>query len=271
MGGVRLADKNGRRGGLYLSAMAGRRPLTRIEERALLKVVRKLSPRDRALVTTQWLTGFRISEVLSLTVGQVSRAGEILPKIGIAPRNLKGGYGTTRWVPVLPELRRALEKHLWWLGLKFQLEPKLPLFPSRKPTSTGEVRPIARARAHALLKSVFARAGVADDGRLGTHSLRKTFARSVYVASGRDLMVLKRALGHSDVAVTQKYLEVDEDRVASAIARCDFTRKPRKVASPPPPVAVIPKVMSVAMPGEEKVEQRVLAPAQLGFDFGDAA
>jgi integrase len=174
-------------------------------------------------------------------------------------------------VPILPELRRALEKHLWWLGLKFQLEPKLPLFPSRKPTSSGEVRPIARARAHALLKSVFARAGVADDGRLGTHSLRKTFARSVYVASGRDLMVLKRALGHSDVAVTQKYLEVDEDRVASAIARCDFTRKQRKAATPLHLVAAVPKVVSEAMAAEMMVEQRLSAPAQLGFDFGDAA
>ena len=249
--------------------MAGRRPLTRSEERALLKAVRKLSPRDRALVTTQWLTGFRISEVLSLTVGQVSRGGEILPKIGIAPRNLKGGYGTTRWVPILPELRRALERHLWWLSLKFQLEPRLPLFPSRKATPAGDVRPIARARAHALLKSVFARAGVADDGRLGTHSLRKTFARSVYVASGRDLMVLKRALGHSDVAVTQKYLEVDEDRVASAIARCDFTRRPRKVPPAAPPFAAPALAQTTAAMGDPFPHQG--PEVQLALNFGDAA
>jgi hypothetical protein len=83
--------------------------------------------------------------------------------------------------------------------------------------------------------------------------------------------VLKRALGHSDVAVTQKYLEVDEDRVVSAIARCDFTRKPRKVAPPPAPVAAMPMVVTEAMAAEKMVEQRVSAPGQMGFDFGDAA
>jgi integrase len=98
--------------------MAGRRPLFRIEERQLLRVVRKLKPRDRALITAQWLTGFRIQEVLSLTVGHVLRDGQILPKLGIAPRHLKGGGGRTRWVPVLPELVRALRRHLWWMRRK---------------------------------------------------------------------------------------------------------------------------------------------------------
>ncbi len=77
-----------------------------------------------------------------------------------------------------------------------------------------------------------------DDGRLGTHTLRKTFARSVYQNSGNDLMVLKSALGHSDVSVTQKYLEIDEDLVAVAIAAVDFTRKPRKPAPVATPVTV---------------------------------
>ena len=92
--------------------MAGRRPLNPLEERSLLRVTRSLSSRDQTLIVTQWMTGFRISEVLSLTVGAVWRNGEIVRKIGIAPRNLKGGYGRTRWVPVLPELHRALDRHL---------------------------------------------------------------------------------------------------------------------------------------------------------------
>jgi site-specific recombinase XerC len=83
--------------------MAGRRSLNNEKERQLLQVVRALNLRDRALVTTQWLTGFRISEVLSLTVGSVYRAGQVVDKIGATPRNLKGHYGRTRWVPVLSE------------------------------------------------------------------------------------------------------------------------------------------------------------------------
>ena len=40
-------------------------------------------------------------------------------------------------------------------------------------------------------------------------------------------MILKAALNHSDVSVTQKYLEADEDDVMAAIQKCDFTRKTR--------------------------------------------
>jgi len=203
-----------------------------------LATVRELSSRDRALVTTQWMTGFRISEVLSLRVGQVSRDGAILPRIGITPRYLKGHYGTTRWVPVLPELERALTRHLWWLGLKFEVRPDMPLFPSQKPTFEGALQPIQRARAAEIIKSALARAGVEDDGRLGTHSLRKTFARSVYEHSGNDLMVLKCALGHSDVSVSQRYLEVNASAVDAAIARCDFTRRPRRAPPVPTPVPI---------------------------------
>lgn len=207
--------------------MAGRRPLSKLEERKLLRVVRRLCPRDRCLITAQWWTGFRISEILSITVGQVMRDGALLPKIGIRPSHLKGGYGTTRWVPVLQELARALDRHLGWLGRRYDLTPDLPLFPSRQRDREGRVKPICRSQADTIIDDAFARAGVVNDGRLGTHSLRKTFARRVYDNSGHDLMVLKKVLNHSDVSVTQKYLEVDEDAVFEAIRRTDFTRSRR--------------------------------------------
>lgn len=60
---------------------------------------------------------------------------------------------------------------------------------------------------------------------MGTHTLRKTWARKVYKHSGNDIMILKAALNHSDISATQKYLEADEDKVMAAIAKCDFTRK----------------------------------------------
>jgi len=80
-----------------------------------------------------------------------------------------------------------------------------------------------------VIKSAFEAAGILDDGRLGTHSLRKTWAKHVYKHSGNDLLILKAALNHSCVSVTQAYLAVDEDDVAAAIRGCDFTRRSRKV------------------------------------------
>lgn len=79
---------------------------------------------------------------------------------------------------MLQELRRALDRHLRWLE-----------------------RPVTRVQAHSIIKAAFAAEGIENDGRLWTHTLRKTFARSVYKNSGNDIIVLKAALNHSDVAV----------------------------------------------------------------------
>lgn len=211
--------------------MAGRRPLTHDEERKLLRVIRKMAPRDRLPVVAEWFLGLRISEVLSLTVGAVWRHDQLVAKIAVYPRHLKGHYVTTRYAPVLPELARALERHLSHLRRRYALTPDLPLFLSRQDNPDGTARAITRETARQVIRAAFARAGIEDDGRLGTHSLRKTYARSVYQHSGNDLMIVKAALGHSDISVTQKYLEVGEDRVAAVIAKIDFTRRRRK-ASP---------------------------------------
>jgi integrase len=207
--------------------MAGRRPLTHTEERRLLRVVRRLKPRDRALVTAQWLTGFRVSEILSLRVSDVFRNGALVPKIGIQPSRLKGGYGSTRWVPLSLELARALETYLTDLRQRYDLTPDLPLFVSRQDGEGGKARPLHRDSARLLFRAAFARAGIEEDGRLGSHSLRKTWARRVYDQSGHDLNLTRAALGHGNVAVTQRYLEVDDDRLFEAMAAVDFTRRSR--------------------------------------------
>lgn len=197
--------------------MAGRRPLTVNEEQRLAERLAAESPRDRALVTCQWMTGFRIFEVLSLRYDSVWRGDEMLPSIGIAPLHLKGGYGRTRWVPILPELRASLQSLRNWLRLHFELEPDLPLFVSRVGDADGRAQPLSSERARVIMQRIFAAAGIRNDGRLGTHTLRKTWARRVYEASGYDIMVLRDALGHSDVSISQRYLEVGRERVLEAI------------------------------------------------------
>jgi integrase len=240
--------------------MAGCRPLTNYEIRSLRRALRRFSPRDRALVTTQLLTGFRISEVLSLTVGSVFRNGQLVSKIGVAPRDMKGGYGTTRWVPMLPSLARALEEQLGWLRKRYELTPDLPLFLSRQDNPDGTARSVNRESARQIIHRAFRLAGIEDDGRLGTHTLRKSFALNVYEASGKDLMVLKKALNHSSVSVTQRYLDVSEASVLAAIAKCDRSRrkapvgasaKPTTLPSPlpvPEPAVTVPEPRAATKP-----------------------
>jgi integrase len=219
--------------------MAGRRPLSPQEERLLLRTVRKLSPRDRALVTTQWFSGFRVSEILALTIGNVADGDGLdglRTQICLPPRSMKGRRGTTRRVPVGCELTRALSSYLAWLRKRIILDPGLPLFLSSHGGPENQARALTRQTAQKLVHSAFLKAGITDDGRLGTHSLRKTFARRVYTRSGNDLMVLKAALNHQDVVVTQRYLEPDAERVWAAMEGVDFTRKSRLARPPVPPI-----------------------------------
>lgn len=210
--------------------MAGRRPLTRDEEEELLATPQELNPRDRALVTTLWMTGFPISEVLSLTYGSVWRAHEMLPAIGVAPAHLKGGYGRTRWILILSELWAALEALHNWLRLRFELRHDLPLFVSCEGDDDGYARPLSREQARTIIMATFEKAGIRNDGRLGTHTLRKTWARNVYDAAGKDIMVLRDALGHADIGTSQRYLDVGRDRVLEAI-RSSTLSTPSPVAS----------------------------------------
>ena len=46
------------------------------------------------------------------------------------------------------------------------------------------------------------------NGKLATHSLRKSFAQRVYEQSG-DIFLVQELLGHKSVSTTQRYLGVD--------------------------------------------------------------
>jgi integrase len=208
--------------------MAGRRPLTILEERKLLRVLRRTPARNAALITAQLMTGFRISEILSVTVGHVWRDGAVLTRLGIAPRKMKGGHGRTRWVPILPTLRRALERHLHCLARRYELTPDLPLFLSRQSEPDGSARALSRESAHRIVHAAFRRAGLVNDGRLGTHSLRKSWVRATYLACDRDIHLLRAALQHSSIAVTERYLEVDAGRLERAMRAIDRSRAPRR-------------------------------------------
>ena len=55
-------------------------------------------------------------------------------------------------------------------------------------------------------KDAFTAAGL--NGKLATHSLRKSFAQRVYEQSG-DIFLVQELLGHKSVSTTQRYLGVD--------------------------------------------------------------
>jgi len=181
----------------------GCRPLTDAEvARVLATFSGPYAGRDRALFTLGVLTGFRISELLSLTVGDVRDLdGGVARRVTVARRNMKGRR-ESRTMPLHARARQALAG---WLGELARLggsDPATPLFAGRK--GHHQLRPITRVHAGRVLNAAFAAAGLPHRG---SHTLRKTFARNVHRADNRDLLTTQRLLGHKSVNSTVQYLE----------------------------------------------------------------
>ena len=54
-------------------------------------------------------------------------------------------------------------------------------------------------------------------GKLGTHSMRKTFADRIYDRLDGDLAKTQKALGHKNINSTVQYLSFREEEIDEAI------------------------------------------------------
>ena len=148
-------------------------------------------------------TGGRISELLSLTVGDVYQNGKPVTDLLFDRSIVKGGE-VSRAVPMNVDGRAAIENLIAWHQEQYKtIAPSRPLFPSRN--KNGSVA-MNRQTAHEMLKKAFTAAGL--NGKLATHSLRKSFAQRVYEESG-DIYLVQELLGHRNVSTTQKYIGVN--------------------------------------------------------------
>ena len=71
-----------------------------------------------------------------------------------------------------------------------------------------------RQTAHQMLKKTFIAARL--NGKIATHSLRKSFAQPVYEQSS-DIYLVKELLGHRSVSTTQQYLGVNYTDARDAV------------------------------------------------------
>jgi len=190
--------------------MKGCRPLTDPEVEAVLARIR--GPRNRALFLVGVRTGFRISELLSLRLRDVVQNGKTVDRIAVARRHMKKKR-EGRTVVLHPEARQALERWVKRLTGSGHKDPDTLLFRSRE----GENQAMNRRTAWHMLRRAYAAAGLT--GKLGTHSMRKTFAKRVHKALGNDLLKTQKALGHASVESTVSYLDVDSGEIEDAILK----------------------------------------------------
>jgi integrase len=191
--------------------MKGCRPLTD-EELALVckSFGGTYAARDKALFLLGVKSGFRISELLSLRVGDVYQQGRVVDRVTVPRRHMKRKM-EGRTVLLHPEAKAALATWLQVLQRRVTVTPALYVFQSRK----GQNRPIGRTHAWTILQAIYQSNGFT--GTLGTHAMRKTFANRVYNHLNHDLVKTQRALGHKNINSTVSYLSFRDEDIDAAI------------------------------------------------------
>lgn len=191
--------------------LKGCRPLSETEVKRMPDCFNgRYAARDRAMFILGVKTGFRISELLSLRIGDVVIAEHIAERVTVARRHMKKKT-EGRTVILHPEAREALAAWIDELRQHTDAGPDAFVFHSRK----GANRPISYVQAYRIIKDALRLAGVA--GQTGTHSMRKTFADRVYTALEQDLVKTQRALGHRNINSTVSYLGFREEEIDDAI------------------------------------------------------
>ena len=187
--------------------MRGCRPLTDEEVKLIATSFSgQFAGRDRCLFTLGWNSGFRVSELLSLTVGDVMQYGAIVDRVTVQRRSTKGKR-ESRTVVLNGRAQTALRR---WLDEIVDASAEAPLFPSRKGDGA-----ISRVQAHRVLKAAVEANEL--QGKIASHSMRKTFAEKVYDRLDGDLPRLQRALGHASINSTISYLSFKQEDVDDAI------------------------------------------------------
>ena len=192
--------------------MKGTRPLDNDEIRRVSTCFTgTFEIRNRGLFMLGVSTGGRISELLSLRVGDVYQNKKPVTDLLYGKSIVKGGE-VSRSVPVNADGRRAIDELVNWHRRHYRsVASKRPLFPSRHKSGTV---PMHRQTAHAILKTAFIEAGL--NGHIATHSLRKSFAQRLYDKTG-DIYMVQELLGHRNISTTQKYLGVNYADARAAV------------------------------------------------------
>ena len=164
--------------------------------------------RNTCLMELLYATGMRVTELVSLPVAAARGAPEMFL--------VRGKGGKERLVPLSTPARAALGD---WLRardaeqeaarLKRMPESRF-LFPSR--SAEGH---LTRHRFYLLIKEIAVAAGISPD-KVTPHRLRHAFATHL-LQNGADLRAIQSLLGHADLATTEIYTHVLEERLRELV------------------------------------------------------
>ena len=162
--------------------------------------------RDRALIELLYGTGARISELMDLSVDDITNLTDDLPIL-----RLHGKGDKSRLVPVGSHARRALDDYL------VRARPALAIGGKGTPALFLNARGgrLSRQSAWTILQDTAKKAGLGD--QVSPHTLRHSFATHL-LENGADVRVVQELLGHASVTTTQIYTMVTVDQLREVYA-----------------------------------------------------
>ncbi len=159
--------------------------------------------RMATLLEILYAAGLRVSELVTLPLSAVERDPTVLV--------VRGKGDKERLVPLSDPARTAIASWLQVRAVQLGANGKSRfLFPSR-----GRTGHLTRQRFAQLLKEAALRAGI-DPARVSPHVLRHAFA-SHLLEGGADLRSVQLMLGHADIATTQIYTHVLDEKLRSLV------------------------------------------------------
>ena len=160
------------------------------------------SERNYVLFVLGITTGYRAGDLVELKVRDVKEAirrgrFEILEGKKKNSNNIREKNRRARPAEILPEVETILKKYI---RDKKDYEY---MFPSRKGNKNIKV-----SRVTEILKEAAEYFGMED---ITAHSMRKTYAYTVYIENDCDIIAVKEMLCHSSIEETKVYLGLDNE------------------------------------------------------------
>ena len=165
-------------------------PIKKLEDIQKIKKYLAKKPRDALLFSFGINTGLRISDILSLDVGDVKGRDYI-------------------------EIREKKTNKYKKFPLNRFLKEEIDLFVERLPSEqplfyTQKHCRLDRAQAYRILNKAAQAVGVKE--RIGTHTLRKTFGYHHY-KKYNDIVLLQKIFNHSSPSVTLRYIGIEQEDI----------------------------------------------------------
>lgn len=159
--------------------------------------------RNRAMVLMSFWSGMRVGEIASLRIADVRNDdGTIKAEVKLQASQTKGKHPRT--VFINEKLRAELAAYLKTFAVK---DPTRPLFYTEKRTGFD-----ANTMAQWFFW-LYKKAGIAG---ASSHSGRRTFITGL-ANKGIGVRVLASLAGHRSIAVTQSYIDVNDDMKRRAV------------------------------------------------------